>query len=195
VSTIAFLTITQVDPELADAIGRISTMQMISAISGIIIVVAIIAVAVLGLQSLLAFQRTLRILEKTVARLAPRAEPVIDGARRIVDDTSEVTSALRDRAKDTVNTLNHLNRVLKDASREAELRVRELAAVLRVVQEETQEMLLDSAATARGIRTVAAAFHAPSLPREHVADADELESIEHPAAASEEHRRQLHGEG
>jgi uncharacterized protein YoxC len=195
VSSIALLTITQVDPALADAIQRISTMQMISAIAGIIIVIAIVAVAVLGLQSLLAFQRTLRILEKTVTRLAPRAEPVIDGARRIVDDTSQVTSALRDRAKETVNSLNYLNRVLQAATREAELRVRELAAVLRVVQEETQEMLLDTAATARGIRTVAAAFHAPSLPREHAADAGELEPVEQVAGGTEEPRRKLHGEG
>jgi hypothetical protein len=198
VITTALLAVLQLDPAVADAIRRIATLQLIMAISGGVVVLTIIALAVVGLQSLLALQRTLRTVELTVTRLAPRAEPVIDGARRIIEDTSDVTGSLKHRVKDTVNNLKRVNSALESASLEAEYRVREFGTVLRVVQEEMQEMLLDTAATARGIKTVAAAFHSPELPaaRSSLEAGEAAEELleDVTEAAVEADRRQRHGD-
>jgi hypothetical protein len=63
-----------------------------------------------------------------------------------------------------MNTLNEVNDSLRDATRNATALAREFGAVLEVVQTEAEELLLDTAATARGVHTAAERLRTPRIP-------------------------------
>jgi hypothetical protein len=67
-----------------------------------------------------------------------------------------------------MDTVNDLNRSLRKASGAAEERVRDFAAVLDVVQEEAEQILLDSAATARGLHATAESLRGVSTAPQRV---------------------------
>jgi uncharacterized protein YoxC len=159
----------QVDPELVDAIARIATMQTIAAVATVIVGIALLGAALGALRVLGSVRALVRTLERNIDRLAPRADPVIEGARRIVDDLKDTTAAIRRQTDDVAATARDINRALRDATREAERRVRELAAVLDIVQEETEALLLDGASTARGIHAAAARLRGDLPPHPTVA--------------------------
>jgi hypothetical protein len=56
---------------------------------------------------------------------------------------------------DVMDTVHDVNRSMRRAAEATEARVRDFAAVLQVVQEEAEQILLDTAATARGLHATA----------------------------------------
>jgi methyl-accepting chemotaxis protein len=96
--------------------------------------------------------RVIGSLERHVDRLAPRVEPLLENLTRLANDSRDVTESVRRRVNELMDTVADLNRSLKHAGKAAEVRVREFAAVLDVVKEEAEEVLLDTAATARASR-------------------------------------------
>ncbi len=128
-----------------------------SAIVGLFAIISLIA----SFFALRSANRVLATMERHVDRLAPRVEPLIEKVTRLADDSRDITDSVRRRVNELMDTVGDLNRGLRKAGQVTELRFREFAAVLDVVREEAEEVLLDTAATARGIHTAAEALRRP----------------------------------
>ncbi len=146
------------DAALAAQVDRIAWAQIIMA-------VALVLLALMGLGALFAAWKAMRAaqrlmgeLQRIADRLSVRAEPMIDAGRRVVDDVSDVSRRLRKQADDFADTLQELNTSLRRGTEEARRRVQEFGAVLDVVSEEAEELLVDTTARARGVRTTADAL-------------------------------------
>jgi len=159
-----FLLIAQ-QPDTAAVIAQLDRIALFlkiiaitSAAVGLFAVISLVA----SLFALRSANRVLATMEKHVDRLAPRVEPLVEKVTRLADDSRDITDAVRRRVNEVMDTVSDLNRRLRNAGEATELRFREFAAVLDVVREEAEEVLLDTAATARGIHTAAEALRAPS---------------------------------
>jgi methyl-accepting chemotaxis protein len=162
---------------VAAQLDRIALFLKIIAITsagvGLFAVISLVA----SLFALRSANRVLATMEKHMDRLAPRVEPLIEKVTRLADDSRDITDSVRRRVNDVMDTISDLNRRLRSAGEATEVRFREFAAVLDVVREEAEEVLLDTAATARGIHTAAAALRTPS-PRPRAATEPEDEDVE-----------------
>jgi len=137
-------------------LGRMSTALVILAWSmGIVGVLSVVAILV-SLYTMRTASRLLATVEAQINRLAPRAEPLLEKVTRLADDARGISDVVRRRVNQLMDTVGALNDSVVDARREAELRIREFAAVLDVVQTEAEHLLLDAAATARGVQVTAA---------------------------------------
>ncbi len=159
------LGLVQTAAELADPIARISTALTVLAIAAVVMSLGFIALVIANVTIMRHVARAVRAVEHQVARLGPRAEPLIDNVSRLAVDARGVTSHVRRGVSDLVSTIDDLNRSLKDAGDAGRTRVREFAAVLDIVRAEAEEVLLDSAATARGFHTTAALLRGSGTPR------------------------------
>jgi uncharacterized protein YoxC len=159
-AVIALLRIIQTEPAVADALGRIATMQTVLAISAGLVALALAVVGGYVLYLLVTLRRMMKDARRAVNRLSPKAEPALDRARRVLDGVSGTVENVRARVQDISDTIEEFNDSLRSTRAGAEERVRELTVVLDVVREEAQELLLDTAATARGIHATAEALRA-----------------------------------
>jgi uncharacterized protein YoxC len=157
-------TLSQTDPELLHALGRIATAQTIMMIVALLFVLLAIAAGVLSYNTMKTLDRTLNALEKVVDELAPRAEPLIDGATRVAVDAAAITDSVRLKVNDLLDTVEDVNGRLRTVVDAAEQRVREFGTVLDVVQNEAQDLMLDAASTARGVHEAAQALQRPRRP-------------------------------
>ena len=146
------------DPRVLDQLGRIATAQTVIMIVALLFVLLAIGAALLSYKTMKVLGRTLESMEKVVEKLAPRAEPLIDGVTRVAVDASEISDAVRDKVTDFLETVEDLNVKLRSATAAAEERVREFGTVLDVVQNEAQDLLLDAASTAKGVHEAARAL-------------------------------------
>jgi uncharacterized protein YoxC len=144
-----------IDPTIVVQLERIAISQMIIAACMLMILLAVIGGALMSYRTLRSAARLLRAFEQVVEEIVPRMDPLIEKATRIADDANDVTDSLRRKIHEATATLEELNLSLRRGGRAAEQRVREFGAVLEVVQEETESLLLDAAATARGVHTTA----------------------------------------
>ncbi len=149
------------DTELLTRVGNSIT---ILAIAAIVIGLGFVGIAIANLAILRSVSRAVRAVEQQVARLGPRAEPLIDNVSRLAVDARGVTGRIRTGVDDLMSTIDDLNRSLREAGEAGRERVREFAAVLDIVKAEAEEILLDSAATARGIHATAEALRGSSSP-------------------------------
>lgn len=164
--------------QAADAAGRlewIAWAETLTAAGTVILALIGIGLAIMGFSLLRAALRLLRALERTVDRLAPRTEPLIDRAARIADDAAEVSGRIRRSAEELDATVDGLNRQLRAAADAAEDRVRRFGTVLDTVRTEVEEVLLDAAASARGLHAAAESLREPRrvVKRERAAPADD----------------------
>lgn len=145
-------------PEISDQLGRLVLVQTAAAVAVIVVALLVIGVAIATLVALRRAIGIMRSVEKTVERLAPRAEPILDHAARIAEDASHISAGVRREFDDVQETVSRASERLRAAAAEAETRIREFSLVLQVVQEEAEEILLETAAAARGLHTTAAAL-------------------------------------
>ena len=146
------------DAGALEQLGRIATAQTVIMIVALLFVLLAVVAAILSYQTMKTLGRTLRSMEKVIDELAPRAEPLIDGVTRVAVDASAVSDAVRRKVNDLLDTVEDVNDKLRFATSEAEQRIREFSTVLDVVQDETQDLLLDAASTARGVHEAARAL-------------------------------------
>jgi uncharacterized protein YoxC len=139
-------------------LDRMGTALVILAWSmGVVGLMSLVAI-VLSLYTMRTASRLISAIEGQINRLAPKTEPLVEKMTRLADDASAITDMVRRRVGDLMDTVADLNGSMKGARREAEKRIREFAAVLDVVQTEAEQLLLDAAATARGVQVTAAAL-------------------------------------
>lgn len=132
--------------------------DVVTAVGVAVLAILGLAVAVQALLLLRVLMRTTRTLQRTVDRMSPRIEPLVGNAARLADDASEITRSVRRNVENVNDTVEQLNRQLHEAVTTAEVRVRRFGAVLEAVQDETEKLLLDATATARGMHATADAL-------------------------------------
>lgn len=145
----------QAEPRALEALERIATAQLVMA--GIMTLIALGSVAVVVVILL-----QLRSLRRMLDEMRPRLAPLIDRATHVTSDVAGATDNIRRKVDDVLHTVEELRRSLERARTAAEERVASFGAVLDVVQTETEELLLDAAATARGVHETARALREPS---------------------------------
>lgn len=168
------------DVRSAEALERIATAQLVMAVIMVLVGLAVIGAVVVLLLQVRAARRQ---LEKTVEELKPRVAPLIDRAKDVTGDVAGMTDNVRRKVDDVLHTVEDLNRSLKRGSAATEERLRRFTAVLDLVQEEAEELLLDAAATARGVHETARVLReprrsSPGRARIVPADPDELRDTE-----------------
>lgn len=172
----AFLFVVQ-QPEAVEAaahLDQIATALTIIAVSGVVVGLFAVVSLVASMFALRSANRAIGTMERHIDRLAPRVEPLIDQVTRLADDSRHVTDTVRRRVHDLMDSVDDLNRGLKQATQAAEIRVREFAAVIDVVKEEAEEVLIDTAATARGLQSAAEKLRGPStVPAPRPVETDE----------------------
>jgi ABC-type transporter Mla subunit MlaD len=94
-------------------------------------------------------------MERNLAEFRPRIGPLIDRAKHVTDDVAGMTDNVRRKVDDVLHTVEELRRAAERAGGATEERLRRFTAVLDVVQTETEELLLDAAATAHGLQETA----------------------------------------
>lgn len=155
----------QAAAEVADELRWIAWAETATAVGTVILALIGIALGVAGFYMLRAAIRVLRSMEKAVERLAPKAEPILEQATRVTEDAAEVSRRVRQNVGEVNDTVEDLNRQLREAIQQAQERVRRFGAVMDTVQEEVEDVLLDAAATARGVQAAAEALRAPRTDR------------------------------
>lgn len=145
----------QAAPELSALVDRIAWAQIVMAVGMSILVLAAIAAVVGALLLVRSARRLLKAVERQAERLAPRAVPLLDHASRVAEDARAVSRAFRADAENVHETVGELNQRLRATLDDADERVRQFGAVLQVIQDEIETLLLDAAATARGLHATA----------------------------------------
>lgn len=163
--TLIAASMAQADPALLEQIGRIATAQTVMmVIMGLLFLMLVVA-GLLSFNTMKQIGRTLDAMEKVIDELAPRAEPLIDGATRVAVDAAAITESVRRKVGDVLDTVEDVNGRLRAATDIAEERLQRFNTVLEVVQSETEEALLGAASTARGVSEAARALrHPPRRP-------------------------------
>ena len=111
--------------------------------------------AIVVLLELRSARRLLHNLGDTLDELKPRIAPLIDRTIHITSDVAGMTDNIRRRVDDLLFTTEQLNRLIQRGGNMAEARMKRFAEVLDVVQTEAEDLMLDAAATARGVHETA----------------------------------------
>jgi methyl-accepting chemotaxis protein len=159
------LAIQSVDPQALDALQKIATAQFVVAAVMVLIGLLAIGAAILVMLEFRSASKLLHNAADSLDDLKPRLAPLIDRASRVTDDVSGMTDNIRRRVDDALHTLEELRRSVERAGAATEARVQRFTAVLDVVQGEAEELLLDAAATARGLHETARTLQEPGRKR------------------------------
>jgi len=142
----------QVDPSTVTALERIAAAQLVMA--GVTVLVGLVLVGG-AVAVFLQLRAARRAMERTLAELRPQLSPLVDRAKHITDDVAGMTDNVRRKTDDVLHTVEELRRAAERGGTAMEERLRRFSAVLDVVQEETEELMLDAAATAHGLQQTA----------------------------------------
>lgn len=163
----------QVEPRGIEALERIAAAQLVVAVVMSLVGLALIAVVIVVLLQL-------RSLRRLLDDLRPRLAPLIDRATHVTNDVAGATDNVRRKVDDVLHTIEELRRSLDRGRVAAEERAASFGAVLDVVQSEAEELMLDAAATARGVHETARALREPQnrRPVRHVVETDQAEAAD-----------------
>ncbi len=148
------------DAALGAQLDRIAWSQIVMAIGMGVVTLTILATGIAAFLLFRSVRKLIGAVEAQARALAPRAEPLLTAASRLATDATGMSGAVKERVDEVLQTVQDLNGRLRELMEETEGRVRDFGAVLDVIQAETKELLLDAAATARGVHTTAEALQA-----------------------------------
>ena len=133
-------------PLLQQAAGTAATsIQVAAEVSTVVI--AVMSMLLLVVAFALAWQ-----LKKLVGSLQNHIQPVAERARVAAENVEYISAVVREDMQRVRASVSGLSDRLKEASDRMEERVEEFNALMDVVQDETESVLLDTAAVARGVR-------------------------------------------
>jgi biopolymer transport protein ExbB/TolQ len=145
----------QVDPRAVAALERIALVQTVMLVMmvllGFILMGGAAAMFLQVRSAQKALQRSLDGFRPQLALLVA----LMDGARHVTGDVTGMTERVRRKVDDVLHTVEDLRRALERAGAGTEERLARFTAVLDVVQTETEDLLLDAAATAHGLQETA----------------------------------------
>ncbi len=149
-------------PAVQLQLERIAWSQIVMAVALGLVTLAMLGMAVAAFLLFRSARKAIGSVQHQVQAMLPKAEPLLAAAGKVASDATTVSTAARERAEEVLATVKDLNERLRELATETEGRVRDFGAVLDVVQAEAREILLDAAATARGVHTTAEAIAASS---------------------------------
>ncbi len=131
------------------------------------VILAVVALGVLVAVGLLLLQlrRLTSSLKEVTRRMEVRAGPVVDRARSVAENVEFITTAVRTDVQKLNEAVARITQRLNQASDRMEERIEEFNALVKVLQEEAEEILLDTAATVRGVRAGSRALTDPGRQR------------------------------
>lgn len=151
----SWMLLAQVEPELGSYLDRIMWAQITMAA---VMVLCMLVVIAAGFAVLLFLRRAMRKVEEAKDDLLPHVTPVLSRASTIADDVRHITAGVRDEAEGINETVHDLVDRTRSAVDSLEERLHRFGLVLEVVQEQAESLLMDAAATARGVHTTARAL-------------------------------------
>jgi uncharacterized protein YoxC len=148
----AVVLLAQAELRTAEALERIALTQTIMAV-----VLALVGLIVLGgaIAMVLQIRAARRMLQQSVAELKPQIAPLIDRAKHVTNDVAGMTDNVRRKVDDVLHTVEDLRRAVEHGGEAASERLRRFTAVLDIAQTEAEDLLLDAAASARGMQETA----------------------------------------
>jgi uncharacterized protein YoxC len=187
-ASLSLFVLQNVTPGVADVLERIAFTQTMIAIAATVIALLFLGAGIVGIITLRRLNVVLRALEVSVAALKPRAEPILDAVNVMSRDAAALTGAVRGRVDALMRSVDELHAKMRETADEAGFRVKQFGAVLDIVQEEAEGLLLDAAATARGVHATAERLRdpdavPPAIPTRRAAPEGDLR--EPPATISE----------
>jgi uncharacterized protein YoxC len=146
---------------VADTVVTLVARDRVALAADIAILTVAIALAALVLllaRNMMQWHSVVSELRLTVRQ---NLGPVSDRARSISDNVEFVTQALRSDVTRLNTSVKALTERLTQASNHMEARIEEFNALMEVVQGEAEDILLDTAATVKGVRAGARAIAQP----------------------------------
>jgi hypothetical protein len=164
----------QTDAALVEILDRIATFQLIMAIVLTFMLIMMMGAAVMFMLKYPKLDKLMRDTSILMDELKRVAVPLIDGAATTMSETAKVATQVHTRVGGLMNTLESIDVSIQRGAIATEERVRRFGEVLDVVQTETEELLLDAAATAHGVHETARMLREPR-PRRVVRRPTEIE--------------------
>jgi hypothetical protein len=160
-ATASLFVLQSTSPATADALQRIANTEAIIAVALAVIALILIGASVVGIAMLRRVNTILLGAEVAVALVKPRVEPIVDALNVMSRDAAALTGAIRGRVDALMRTVDELHAEIRETAADARIRVKQFGAVLDIVQEEAEGLMLDAAATARGVHTTAERLRDP----------------------------------
>ncbi len=148
------------DAALQAQLDRIAWSQVVMAAGMVVVTLTILASGVAAFLLFRSVRKLIATVEAQAKVLMPKAEPLLTSASKVASDATTMSAAVKERVDEVLETVKDVNGRLRELVSETESRVREFGAVMDVVQAEAKEIMLDAAATARGVHTTAEALQA-----------------------------------
>ena len=136
----------------ADTVVAVAARDPLSIAVDVAILLMALGVAILAVVGAAVVRRLDGQMRRMRRTLDVSLGPVSDRARSISDNVEFITDALRTDVQRLNASVKALTDRLHQASDRMEERVEEFNALMEVVQSEAEDIFLDTAATARGIR-------------------------------------------
>ena len=136
-----------------------------------------VAVIILGVVTMLTLLELRSTFREVRSGIRDNFGPVSKRARRISDNVEVITDRLRTDVGYLTDSVRALSDRLQQASNHMEDRIEEFNLLMEAVQGEAEDIFLDTAATAHGIREGARSI---SNPKNDLEDSDEV--LPHPGA-------------
>ncbi len=154
-SMIPIVTATLTGPQAAGADTVVAIplrdgFDVIAAVTGGLIGATFLAVLLGFLFLLLQARKVSRALKETRQRIS--ADPALEHLRETAANVEQITGTLRDEVGRLSKSVGDLSERLDQASERMEERIEEFNALMEVVQLEAEEVFVDTASTARGVR-------------------------------------------
>ena len=163
----------QPDAAILAELQQMSTALIIVAAASVLFGLMCVGILIAVLRLMRSVTRLTDKLETQVDQLSPRAAPLIERVTALATDARDVTDNVRRRVTELMDTVAQVNQSLREATQAADVRVREFGAVVDIVKAEAEEILIDTAATARGIHKTAETLRASSSPHRALREGDE----------------------
>jgi hypothetical protein len=159
---------------VADTLVTLPSRDVIALTADLAIVIAALAVTFMAIMVIRHILHWQKVMVEVRGAVRQNLGPVSDRARSISDNVQFVTQAVRTDVERLNASVKSLTDRLHQASGHMEERIEEFNALMEVVQSEAEGILLDTAATVRGVRAGARAMgqgrvegpaeHDPGLP-------------------------------
>lgn len=129
------------------------------------LIVVAAAVVVTALTALLLLLRTSRSMTRIGREASRKADPLLERGKSVAANVEFISATLRTDVEGLHRSVRALSDRLKQASDHMETRIEEFNALMQVVQGEAEDVFLDTASTARGVREGARTLVGPGRPR------------------------------
>lgn len=116
------------------------------------LVLAALTVAVTAVIALIVLLRTSRAMRKIGREASRRADPLLERSKSVAANVEFISASVRSDVEGLNRSVRALSSRLQQASDHMETRIEEFNALMEVVQGEAENVFLDTASTARGVR-------------------------------------------